>query len=725
MKQIAEQPKNMVLALVWVPILLSAIGLRPQAATGVALSDAQFHGLTRIVVTTNVQLTGIAAAHIIVTKPDGTVVPPAKITGVDASAVALSVVIDADQFARISAQGTTIATKAFGSFKASRAVKVLKLGEPAGNGHIMSSSQWTDEGWSTSKTDPVFYDPVTGQMGLYRFADLTPNKDDKDKPIDWKDGNIVTPAHRAKNMLVLFVEFPDRRAADAGDPYTTFPAYLEFLQGAVDWFHLSSYGQFRLALASPQNANHLGWIMMSKNASQYQWNGQTHTMFAYVREACQHAYGNWNIKADDYDLLLIMPARGRPGLSNGPANINRDPTDGEQPNTNIVAYVDRDNKPHYIGTAITAGNDMFRWGYRWVTHESGHTFGFPDLYMYAPTVNGVRVGQFFYCGGWDMMGNIAGHSTDYLAWHKWKLRWIRDDQVDVVSQSSSNPTTHFITSVETPGGSKMVVIRTGLSTAYVAEFRTKLGVNALDNRGKYSGVLIYRIDASRWESRDTNPTAQIISKLFYNSPAVGGPKNLTGVWRPIDNTLNGYDSPDCCWQPGDVFSDPAAGVTIRVDGITHYNLSDPSNSPYTADDVATITVTKTMNADLYKSVVLSNAQLKDLTNLTFDTNVELQQRIPNANGGNRGTYTYIREESMLNPSNLVITKANRSVIPAKQITSIVVNPTGVQVTLAKGAFASAADAAGATVAAKAYYHFGAGAAVRIMGARPGKFNSLR
>lgn len=67
-----------------------------------------------------------------------------------------------------------------------------------------------------------------------------------------------------------------------------------------------------------------------------------------MREACQHAYDNWNIKADDCDLLLIMPARGKSGLFNGPANINRDPTDGEQPNTNIVAYVDRNNEPRYI-----------------------------------------------------------------------------------------------------------------------------------------------------------------------------------------------------------------------------------------------------------------------------------------------------------------------------------------------------------------------------------------
>ncbi len=694
-------------------VLLSAASWRPPAIS-VILSNAGFNGLTRIVLATNVELKGISAAQIVITRPDGAVVPPDKIRSIEASANSLSVVLDADPFARITSQGTTIATRPFGGFGASRPVKVQKPGEPSINGHILGSSQWTDEGWSTSKTDPAFVDPVTGQKGLYRFADLTPNVGDNNKPVDWKDGNVITPAHRSKTMLVLFVEFPDRRAADAGEPYTSIPPYLDFLKGAVDWFATSSYGQMRLELSAPQSIRNLGWIMMSKNAAQYDWSGQTHTMFAYVRDACQLSYDKWNIKADDYDLVLIMPARGKAGLFNGPANINRDPSDSAQPNTNLPAYVDRENKPHFIGTAVTAGNDMFRWGYRWLVHESGHTFGFPDLYMYAPTtVNGVRVNQFFYCGGWDMMGNIAGHSTDYLGWHKWKLRWIRDDQVDVVSQSSAEPTTHFLSPVETPGGSKIVVVRTGLSTAYVAEFRTKLGINALDGRGKYSGLLIYRIDASRMEARETNPTAQIISKQYYNSPAVGGPKNLTGAWRPVDNTINGYDSPDCAWQPGDVFSDPATGVTIRVDGITGYNAADPNNSPYTANDVATVTVTKTVSAEMFKSVALSNAQLKDLTELTFDTNVELQLRIPNANSGNKGTYTYIREESKLVADDLVIARTNGSVIPSKMITNVEVRPDGVRVTLAKGAFRKASDAARATVATKAYYSFGPGAPSRI------------
>ena len=713
MKVSLQLHKSIWLIVIGAPLLLSAMGSRPRAATEAILSDARFFGLTRITAKTNAPLTGLAAAQIVITRPDGSVIPVSQVTDIAVTDNTLSVTLTAEPFARITSEGSTLAVKAYGSFRASKPVKVQRSGEPAVNGHIIGTSSGLDEGWNTIRTDLSFMDPVTSEKGLYSSTDVTPNRDEKDNPVEWNDGRVVVPVHKSKTMLVLFVEFPDRLAANAEPPYANLSPYLEFLQGAGEWFARASYGQFRFSLASPQAAKALGWIMMSKNATDYRSGGSTIPMHAYIGEACQKAYDHWGIKADDYDLLLIMPAKGTSGLRNGPAYIHEKPTGAKEPNLNRVAYIDRDKKPHYIDTAITAGNDLWRWGYRWAIHESGHTFGFPDLYSYAPVINEVKIGSFFFCGGWDMMGNIAGHSTDFLAWPKWKLRWIRDDQVDVVSQAGLPPTHHFPTPVETPGGTKMVVVRTGLTTAYIAEFRTKLGINALDKRGKYSGVLIYRIDTTKSGARGADYTGQIISKKYYNSPIVGGPKNLTGLWRPIENSLDGYDSPDCCWQPGDVFSDPVSGVTISVIGITHFNASDPSGSPYTADDVATITVKKAKNAELFRDVVLSNARLKGLTDLTFDTNTELQRRIVNTNAPEGRTDTHIREDSRLTKKSLEIMKADGSRIPAEQIVKIVVNPANVQVTLAKGAFTRAAEATNATVATKAYYHYGPGAAVLV------------
>jgi M6 family metalloprotease-like protein len=712
MKSNARGRLGVLLVLIGLPLLISAVRPAP-AARRVTLTGAHFLGLTRIIVSTDEPLAGIAADRIVITRPDGAVIPPDKFMGIEVSARSLAISLKADPFARITSEGTTIATKAFGTWTASRPVKVQRPGEPAVNGHIVGTGSSIDEGWNTIRTDLSFVDPVTGEKGLYKQTDVTPNRDENDRPIDWNDGRIVTPAHKSKTMLMLLVEFPDRRAADAEDPYKATAPYLDYLQGCTEWFARASYGQFRFSLASPQVERNLGWILMDKNATDYRSGGTTIPAYAYIAEAAQKAYDKWGVKVDDYDQLVIMPAKGKSGLGNGPAYTHRKPTGPKEPNLNRVVYVDKDKKPHYIDTAITAGNDLFRWGYRWAVHETGHTMGLPDLYSYGPVIRDVKVGIFFYCGGWDMMGNIAGHSTDFLAWPKWKLHWIRDDQVDVVTQPTAKPTTHVISPVETPGGTKMVVVRTGLSTAYVAEFRTRLGINALDERGKYSGVLIYRIDASKSGARGSDHTGQVISKKYYNDPAVGGPKNLTGLWRPIDNGLDGYDSPDCCWQPGDSFVDPATGVKIGVSGITHCDPADPSASAYTADDVATVTVEKSMGAELFQKVVLGGARLKDLTVLTFDTNVEMQMRPPSPTAAENEPRYYVREDSILFPKSLVITRSDGTPVPTDKILKIAVNPTRVEVTLAKDAFARPRDAAKATVATKPYYWFGPGSAVPI------------
>ncbi|MBM3311393.1 MAG: hypothetical protein FJY80_07785 [Candidatus Aminicenantes bacterium] len=707
-----NRPKTGVLASLLV--FAAAAGFGPRASVAVKLGEARFDGLTRIVATANTSLAGITPERVVIVKPDGSLVPPGQVTQAEASGNTLVVSLTADPFARTTSEGTTIATKAFGAFKSSKPVRVERTGEPASNGTIIGTSSGLDEGWNTIRTDLAYVDPVTGEKGLYSATDVTPDRDEKGRAVAWQNGRVTTPVHKSKTMLMLLVEFPDRRAADAEDPYKDGVPYLDFLRGCAEWFSRASYGQFRYSLASPQAEKKLGWIMMDKNATEYRAGGTTIPMHAYIAEACQKAYDRWGIEADAYDLLLIMPAKGTSGLRNGPAYIHRKPTGDKEPNVNRVAFVDKDKKPRYIDTAITAGNDLWRWGYRWVIHESGHTFGLPDLYSYGPVINEVKVGSFFFCGGWDMMGNIAGHSTDFLAWPKWKLHWIRDDQVDIVSRATSSPTAHRLSPVETPGGTKMVVVRTGLTTAYIAEFRTRLGVNALDERGKYTGVLIYRIDTTRSGARGTDYTGQVISKKYYHDPAVGGPKNLTGLWRPVDNTLDGYDSPDCCWQPGDTFSDPATGVTIRVEGITRWNAADPSSSPYTADDVATVRVEKSTSADLFKPVVLGNAQLKALTELTFETNPELQHRPVNPNAAEGSPPSrYVREDSRLTPQSLVVKKRDGSIVPREKILKISVLPSGIQVTLAKGAFKNARDAAGATVATRASFHFGPSAAVPV------------
>lgn len=678
-----------------------------QSTVNVKLEQAVFNGLTGIKLRSHVPWSGITAADILVRRPDGLIVAPNDILDVSINDDELTISLSATVFARISARGTTIATRAFGKFAATRPIPVLKAGEPTENGYLIGTSGWTDEGWNTIITDPGYVDTQTGQRGQYRFSDTRPDRDTGGHLIT-KNATTSTPTLHTKTMLVLFVEFPDRKAADADAQYkqfSQFGPYLNYLQPAANWFSTSSYGQLQLKLVSPQHNRKLDWLMLGKNAKDYKWGGNTEDtgdMFHYAHDVAQLAYERYGIRVDAYDLLLIIPAQGKSGLPNGPATIN-DQYMGQAQVPSRVVLVERDGKAHTLGAFVTAGNDLFIWGYHWLIHETGHTFGLPDLYMYKPEIKGEEVDRFFYVGGWDMMGNIGGQSPDFLAWHKWKMHWIRDDQVDVVSQASELPSHHVISPVETPGGSKMVVIRTGLSTAYVAEFRTRLGVNSDNPQAKQIGVLLYRLDTTLPESGE-QPVLQIISRQYYHSPEVGGERNLTGVWRPVNKSLDGYEQ-GATWQAGDVFSDPATGVTIRIDSIAgSTDTSKTDGRIYTDEDTASLTVIKRSNAQLSRKIALANARLHKLRDLHFTVDVE--QAVGKSNW-------FILQRSRLSKEHVLLKQANGKIITDYQIKSFKVSGQKVDIEFKPGTFANAQAARGLQLATRSYFNIGAAAGISV------------
>jgi len=110
------------------------------------------------------------------------------------------------------------------------------------------------------------------------------------------------------------------------------------------------------------------------------------------------------------------------------------------------------------------------------------------------------------------------------------------------------------------------------------------------------------------------------------------------------------------WGPGDTFTDPATGVKIDFGDVTHRDAADPANSPYTADDTASLTVTKTSAAALSQPVSLAQAKLTSPTTLHVDTSVELQRRIVDSNAINNGHYVYVREGSRLTANDVTLTR---------------------------------------------------------------------
>ncbi|MGW7365170.1 M6 family metalloprotease domain-containing protein [Streptomyces sp. NPDC054841] len=343
---------------------------------------------------------------------------------------------------------------------------------PASDCALPGRTGWTDEGHDT---DRVQFQPSTG----------------------------------TRRVLTLFVDFPDAEATDSTD------AYAAQLAPAADWMRTASYGRSRLDVTSLHR-----WIRMPANSDSYGFaRGLTfETHEKYVRDAIAAAdpYADFS----RYDMVYVVPTRAAPAISFSPTYLYDPSASG------VTADGTR------LKWAVTFGQDLWRWGPKVVAHETGHTFGLPDLYSFTGATHQ-------YVGGWDVMGNIAGHAPQYLGWHSWKLGWIRDDQVACLPETGHR--TVRLTPVERPGGTKIAVLRISETTAYVVESRRAEGN---DWQACSAGVLIYKADSA-------TPTGEGPVRVMNGSGSASPRTGCTGL------DLAAY-------TPGQTFTDPDDGVRIDV-----------------------------------------------------------------------------------------------------------------------------------------------------------------
>ncbi|MFF4533711.1 M6 family metalloprotease domain-containing protein [Streptomyces sp. NPDC001407] len=334
---------------------------------------------------------------------------------------------------------------------------------PGADCALKGTTGWTDEGHDT---DPVRFQHAVG-------------------------------THR---VLTLFVDFPDAPATGPTDPYAAQ------LAPAAGWLRTASYGEARLDITPLHR-----WIRMPAASTSYGFRrGLTFEAHErYLRDAVAAAdpYAYFS----RYDMVYVVPTREAAAISFSPTYLFDPATPGVTADGRRVRW------------AVTFGQDMWRWGPKVADHESGHTFGLPDLYAFTGETHR-------FVGGWDLMGNIAGEAPQYLGWHSWKLGWTHDDQVACLATPGRR--TVRLAPVERPGGTKIAVVRTGPTTAYVAESRRSEG----NDKGTPStGVLVYKVDSAV-------PTGE-------------GPVRVVRTYGP-----------------GESFTDPAAGV--RIDVLTSDHAGD-------------------------------------------------------------------------------------------------------------------------------------------------------
>lgn len=273
------------------------------------------------------------------------------------------------------------------------------------------------------------------------------------------------PSTGVLQAYMIFVDFKDAPASES-----TTDLYRKFMPGASEWYGNASFGHLNLRVSADFSRFH----RMAYNSSTYIYRRgmgyEDH--LKYVQDALD-AVGR-SIHFAGTDLLYIVPTKEAIAISYSP--------------TFMVPVQAHDGT--VIFKTVTFGQDVDEFGFKVMNHETGHTMGLPDLYSYQQHTRAA-----IYVGGYDLMAQIEGISPDFLAWHKWRLGWIVDEQVICIGSSTRTRENqkYTLTPIEHATGMKALVFRHNVTMALVAECRSGKNLNS-DNCG--IGVLIYTVSTT-------------------------------------------------------------------------------------------------------------------------------------------------------------------------------------------------------------------------------------
>jgi len=268
------------------------------------------------------------------------------------------------------------------------------------------------------------------------------------------------------NALMIFLSFPDAVPELTPQEITAdhFPATSTFFANA-------SYGQFRLHV-HPMTR----WLQMPRPSTDYRinrdWNAADRSM--YLRDAVRLA--DPAVDFHGYDVVYLVADPNAPGVDSDATKV-----------VNLAQPMDVDGTPLRRLVTVFEHHPPDR---DVLAHETGHVFDLPDLYYRPPA--GSNADWDTHVGDWDLMGSQFGLDPDPFAWHKWKLGWLRKTQVGCMT--GLGVTYHDLSPDETPGGTKLLVVRTGLDSVLAIEARTTAGN---DVTGCRQGVLLYRVRSDK------------------------------------------------------------------------------------------------------------------------------------------------------------------------------------------------------------------------------------
>jgi|LauGreSuBDMM15SN_2_FD.fasta_scaffold15533_1 M6 family metalloprotease-like protein len=259
---------------------------------------------------------------------------------------------------------------------------------------------------------------------------------------------------------VIFVDF-----SDAAATRTVQSVFGLVNPAAAQNFAAMSYGKLNVTF-DPQ----VQWLRMSKPSTGYGWSSLTFVLHkAYIQEAIDLAVAA-GADFSSADAFLVMANPDATAFANGPA-FCASVGNGVTANGRIFL------------NGATSGRDLLSWGAPWFNHEIGHSMSLVDLYAFTGSTHR-------FVGDFSLMGNTAGSALEFLAWERWQLGWLDDNQVVCAKPGVTSVT---LSAIESVGGVKMVIAPLSATTAVIVESRRALGLDATITK---AGPLVYYIDTS-------------------------------------------------------------------------------------------------------------------------------------------------------------------------------------------------------------------------------------
>lgn len=265
---------------------------------------------------------------------------------------------------------------------------------------------------------------------------------------------------------VIMVDF-----ADAPATMSPEEAFAK-IRPAESIFAEVSYGRMSFVL-SPQ----LEWYRMSRPSTAYAPLTRSFDDHrAYVAEAV--ALADQDVDFSGSDAVIVLANPDAIGLGEaGPAFTPISTGEGVEADGTVLM------------NGATSAHDINTWGPIWLNHELTHALGLVDLYAFSGDEQFPYTGEFSYMG----MSRLDSNAPGLLAWERWVLGWIDDEQVTCVASAPASPTRYELSAVGSIGGPKAVVVALGNNRALVVEVRLRAG---LDANLRKSGLLVYTVDTS-------------------------------------------------------------------------------------------------------------------------------------------------------------------------------------------------------------------------------------